>query len=217
MCLLNNTCIICQGSMRTSFHIVSDIILWSVRLWFSFILSCPWLCLKSNSAFHKVLLLLDLCSFWSFSEHLQMNNFIHYLGYSRHLLFSSGQQHSCHLATAPQFWGGDYFFLLQEVLVDFILRWACDLDWPKSPWYLTQGLWEPVAVFLQHERPSVRNRQASSRKLERKTPAMWLETQDAVMPKVLTSVLRSVFCYLCLNWTNQSGPTCLPSRVILGL
>ena len=47
--------------------------------------------------------------------------------------------------------------------------------------------------------------------------ATWLESQDAVIRNVLTSVLKSVFRYHCLNLTKQFGPICLTSKVILGL
>lgn len=212
MCLLSDTCIICWGSMRTSFHIISDIILWSVRIWFSFTLSCPWLCLKSSSAFHKVLLLLDLCGFWSFSEHLQMDHFNHYLGCSRHLLSLLS------FGNSPPTLG---------------MRLLLPTPGGSCGLYFRMGMWSRLAkVFLVSDTGSMRTwgcfsfsmkdplRRIDKPQAEswRERPlAMWLETQDAAMPKVLTSVLRSVFCYLCLNLTNQVGATCLPSRVILGL
>lgn len=115
----------CLFSFFFTYFFFYTFVSWSVRLWCSSFLSCLRLCLKSNSALHKVLLLLDLCGFWSFSEHLQMANFTHYLGGNRHLLFSSDQHHFCYLEIAPQLSKGNQPSLLHVFL-------ACDSGWPKS-------------------------------------------------------------------------------------
>lgn len=68
-------------------------------------------CHAPNSTLNQILFTrsycLLICDFWSFSEHLQMPNFIHFWGCSRNLSFSSDQHGYWQMAIAPQliFWG----------------------------------------------------------------------------------------------------------------
>lgn len=164
---------------------------WSVRLW-SFILPSPWLCLKSSSAFHKVLFLLDLCGFWSFSEHPQMAHFTHSLECSRHLVVSSDQGHFCHLAIAnpspPQ------SFLVGEITRPYSsgsgrlsFRVACGPEWPVSSWYLTRGslrAWSCFSFSMKAPVCGMKLDKTHAESWRERALATRLKSRDAAMPNV---------------------------------
>lgn len=149
MCLLSDTCIICWGSIRTSLLFTLFLILYCDQLGYDFRLHCH----APDSALNQVLLFTRSYCFLICvaSDHFQ--NIYKWIMSPISSLIC--YYHLLSITPAIWLWQGDYFFLLQEVLVDFILGWTCNLDGPTSSWYLTQGPREPGLFFLQHEGPYV--------------------------------------------------------------
>lgn len=152
-----------------------------------------------------------------------MANFTHSLECSRDLVVSSDQDHFCHLAIAPHptpafLWG-------KPPIPTPVVLVGCPLGWHVTQngqcladiWHGVHG--EPGAVFPSAWKPvwGMKLDKIHAESWRERALATRLKSRDAAMPNVLTSVLKSVFCYQCLDLTKQVGPVCLTSKYILGL